>query len=61
MKPQSDKQKERQEIEKAMKKFKGKVRAVTKEDELWELAENDYTNFTMRCSESGILPGFQRR
>lgn len=50
---------ERQEILDAMKKFKKPVRIVTKEDELMELAKGDYTDFTMRCGESGIVPGYQ--
>ena len=47
------KQDQRKEIERAMKKFKKPVRVVTKADELANLSE-DYTDYSMRCGESGI-------
>ena len=59
----SKKQKEREEIESAMSLYlsEGKIpRKMTKEQELLDLANNDYTDFTMRCGESGIIPGFER-
>ena len=54
------KQQQREEIERAKKKFKKPIRKITKEDELRQLADNDYTDFTMRCGESGIIPGYQK-
>lgn len=47
-------QKERDEIREAMKKFKKPVRIVTREDELFELSKGDYTDYTMRLGECGI-------
>lgn len=53
------KQEEREQIKKAMLKFKKPVNAVTKDDELKKLS-NDYTDYSMRCGESGILPEYER-
>jgi hypothetical protein len=55
-----DKKEEREEIERAMESFKKPVRVVTKEDELMELSNNDYTDYTMRCGELGFIPGHQK-
>ena len=52
------KSEERKEIEKAMKLFKGQIVTTTKESELMRLAKNDYTDYSMRCGESGIIPGY---
>ncbi len=49
---------ERKEIAEAMKQFKGEVVHTTKEAGLMSLAKDDYTDYTMRCAESGIVPGY---
>jgi hypothetical protein len=51
---------QRKELEKAMENFKKPIKKVSKEDELLELSKGDYTDFSMRCGESGILPGYSK-
>lgn len=51
------KKQQREEIKKAMKNFKKPIRKVTIHDELKNLSE-DYTDYSMRCGECGILPEY---
>lgn len=55
----ASKAEDRATIKAAMENYNKPVRVVTKEDELWELAGGDYTEFSMRCGELGIIPGYQ--
>lgn len=53
------KNEQRIEIEKALLNFKKPINILTKKDELDSLT-NDYIDYTMRCGECSIIPGYNK-